>query len=1479
MRRLLAVVAKNLRIKKRLWLGTLIELLVPAGCMLLLMWLRSNIGVKEVAANDFLDTAENNPSYLSPSLVDKFHLHPYDTGVRGKSFWSSVNLDSLLQLRLQKTGQRLAIVNNASLAQFITNIPGYENSTMQFKSALEMDQYLNNRQYGLSPDTPQLFAAIHVRNMTEDNKLDITIRMNTTAARTSIMSVDAVDTHIPPWFSLQKKVNLRWTKVYWNGGVRISKVQIPSTEDSQVDPIKGSVNASGNTTDFPFPLVSGGFIDLQALIYAWVYKIHDVFNIPDPQTLPRCNCPDYPYSPDLSTCEQAAILKTLYTPYVSSSLQQYNGCRGRLDALFPLAWREVPFPTNHTVADLFAQYLEQVIGLYFVLVFMWPLTKMLKSLVEDKENHLFEVMRIMGLSEEIIMAGWYLSYALLWAVSTTVFVLVPASTVFSHSTPFALWVFFFAFGCTLLSFCAFLSSFFTRAKTATVIGAVVFLMAYFPHVVLRESVIWKQMVSMLSPPVALAFGATILVQLESSGDGLHFDNLWAPINGSMRMVDVLLMLLVDFVVYTILHWYCDKVFRSEDRYPWYFIFRDVRHWLYAVVRRLGCCCRRAARQVDSAGADLPLCPGSPTEEAVGAELLAKRSVAIRDLRKTFGHLTAVAGVSYDLFEDHIFVLLGHNGAGKTTTINMLTGMLAPSAGDAIVYQQYSLVQHMGDIRQIIGFCPQHNVIWDNLTVYEHLVFFAIIKNVSRGDMESHVFEAILSVGLDSKTNALAKSLSGGQKRRLSLAIAFLGDSKIVFLDEPTSGVDPASRRVIWDFLRRQKQSRTILLTTHFMDEAEILGDRIAIMHQGTLACAGNPFFLKTLYGVGYTLTVDNSGPGRALTVQYLPRAQVLSDVGQELRFRVPFDTSVHFPALFAALEDNNIPYGVSVTTLEEVFLRVGRDDCMGVDSHASRRASSHASPLRARASMAFLRHPVSSRDSSRRTVAEEEPRSRGNAEEAEEEPSKSRCPADQVDASVAAQDTEDAVEDTKKMENNTSAAKTDSTPHRAAAGAPASAASVDIEMCPIHLDASEHGDGNEPFLGYSIERKPTLWRQTHAILVKRFHVAKRDMCGWVCQLVLPLLFLLIALCTIKFGGFDTFPPQPLEFTSINDMTPEVLVAQRMGNNTWITGPDITNTTASTDADFAHTLTKGYYTHSTGRYAAFFIEEPSSTHPVLKTREVEITYPDKAHTRETVKAAFTIPPLRGKPGTPRAHPGALQITLTIHPPVANSTTRAPVNHDYDIFLPLGAAWDETITLQIPPQRPPTSNHSELLQIVIPRLGRLTNRIGVDIFWNSTARDGLPIAFHRLANSVLQQSMIRDGKEPVSLRVINEPLPLSGNMRELMDTQTSIFLALGFAFIPASYVAFIVKERQTASKHLQLLAGVNFVVYWAATWLWDFLNFLIPGLLSFALIYLFDIHALVGNGNAIYTLLLILAYGFSICPFTYTLSFFSRRIPRR
>jgi ABC-type multidrug transport system ATPase subunit/ABC-type multidrug transport system permease subunit len=245
--------------------------------------------------------------------------------------------------------------------------------------------------------------------------------------------------------------------------------------------------------------------------------------------------------------------------------------------------------------------------------------------------------------------------------------------------------------------------------------------------------------------------------------------------------------------------------------------------------------------------------------------------------------------------------------------------------------------------------PQQNVLFPNLTVREHLRFFGRLKGLLGWNLETAIDRILLDVGLHEKKFTLSSALSGGMKRKLCLSMALIGDPKFILLDEPTSGMDVHSRRSTWELLQKYKNNRIIVLTTHFMDEADTLSDRIAIMSEGTLLCAGSSLFLKSKFGIGYMLTISKESnetplePISEAITSIIPPATVKSTVAGEVIYTLPLDTRMKFGELFQHLKDSSKElgigsFGISLTTLEQVFIslahkKLANDDGLIHDNH------------------------------------------------------------------------------------------------------------------------------------------------------------------------------------------------------------------------------------------------------------------------------------------------------------------------------------------------------------------------------------------------------------------------------------------------------------------------------------------------------------------------------------------------------------------
>ncbi len=225
----------------------------------------------------------------------------------------------------------------------------------------------------------------------------------------------------------------------------------------------------------------------------------------------------------------------------------------------------------------------------------------------------------------------------------------------------------------------------------------------------------------------------------------------------------------------------------------------------------------------------------------------------RDLRKHYGSLQAVKGISFTIEQGEIFSLLGPNGAGKTTTISMLSTLLPPTKGDAVI-GGHSIVKHAMQVRHLIGVVPQDIALYETLNARENLFFWGRMYGMGGPTLKKRVDEVLKQVGLVDKAKVRVSTYSGGMKRRLNIAVGLLHKPQILFMDEPTVGIDPQSRRSILDAVKAlNKQGMTVLYTTHYMEEAQELSDRVGIIDQGKLIACGTQKELTKLVGQNETL--------------------------------------------------------------------------------------------------------------------------------------------------------------------------------------------------------------------------------------------------------------------------------------------------------------------------------------------------------------------------------------------------------------------------------------------------------------------------------------------------------------------------------------------------------------------------------------------------------------------------------------------------
>uniref|UniRef100_A0A4W2G791 ATP-binding cassette sub-family A member 3-like n=1 Tax=Bos indicus x Bos taurus TaxID=30522 RepID=A0A4W2G791_BOBOX len=563
----------------------------------------------------------------------------------------------------------------------------------------------------------------------------------------------------------------------------------------------------------------------------------------------------------------------------------------------------------------------------FVILLIFSLTELtlIRTIVMEKETRLKEYQFMIGLSNGMLWASYFVTFLLMFLIIVCILCVIVPVVVLQNSDPSLIFVFFLCFVVATITFGFLITTFFDKTSLAVSIGGFLFFLTFFPFVVVitMYGMLSRtgKLASCLLSNIAVALGITTISKLEIKEYGAKWNNFLSRVSpdDELTLAHIMGMLLFDAFLYGLLAWYIDAVFPGKYGVPkpWYF-FMQVSYWLGKAT---------SIRKKEDMPVTNTVQNAYFEEEPVG--LIA--GIRIQHLYKEFTlqnmTVLAVQDLSLNLYEGQITVLLGHNGAGKTTTLSILTGLYRPTSGKVYI-SGYDISKDMVQVRKSLGLCPQDDILFHHLTVSEHLYFYCVVKIQSK-----EINKMLISFGLIEKHDALAKSLSGGMKRKLSIIIALIGGSKVVILDEPTSGMDPVSRRFTWDVLQKHKENRTVLLTTHHMDEADVLGDRIAIMAKGTLQCCGSTIFLKKVYGVGYHLIIvkDRHCDVKEISelIKYhIPEARLENNVAAELSFVLPKEYTDRFKALFTEMEDRQeelgiASFGISITTMEENKLVTG----------------------------------------------------------------------------------------------------------------------------------------------------------------------------------------------------------------------------------------------------------------------------------------------------------------------------------------------------------------------------------------------------------------------------------------------------------------------------------------------------------------------------------------------------------------------------
>ncbi|KAJ9677375.1 hypothetical protein PVL29_022384 [Vitis rotundifolia] len=656
-------------------------------------------------------------------------------------------------------------------------------------------------------------------------------------------------------------------------------------------------------------------------------------------------------------------------------LVQGDGVKMVLDFI-----KEMPKPETQVRLDL-----SSLLGtLFFTWVILQLFPVVLTSLVYEKQQNLRIMMKMHGLGDG---PYWMISYAYFLVISSiymlcfVIFGSVIGLKFFTLNDYSIQLVFYFIYINLQISLAFLLAAAFSNFKTATVLGYICvfgtgllggFLFQFF----IQDTSFpngWV-IVMELYPGFSLYRGLYEFAQYSFTGDYMGTDGMrWGDLSDSTNgMRDVLIIMFVEWLIVLFVAYYIDQVVSSGNgvkRSPLFFLQNFLKKKPMSSFRKPS-----LKRQGSKVFVQMEKADVSQEREKVEQLLFesgANHAIICDNLRKVYPgrdgnpEKIAVKGLSLALSHGECFGMLGPNGAGKTSFI----GMYQPP-GTAFV-EGLDIRTDMDGIYTSMGVCPQHDLLWETLTGREHLLFYGRLKNLKGAALTQAVEESLKSVNLfhGGVGDKQAGKYSGGMKRRLSVAISLIGDPKVcinfctiydsillckfflnilppvyflwydswnfwkvVYMDEPSTGLDPASRNNLWNVVKRAKQGRAIILTTHSMEEAEVLCDRLGIFVDGSLQCIGNPKELKARYGGSYVFTMTTSSNHEeeveSLVRHLSPNTNKIYQISGTQKFELP-KQEVRIADVFQAVENAKSRFtvhawGLADTTLEDVFIKVAR---------------------------------------------------------------------------------------------------------------------------------------------------------------------------------------------------------------------------------------------------------------------------------------------------------------------------------------------------------------------------------------------------------------------------------------------------------------------------------------------------------------------------------------------------------------------------
>ena len=1072
-----------------------------------------------------------------------------------------------------------------------------------------------------------------------------------------------------------------------------------------------------------------------------------------------------------------------------------------------------PFPTYEYSANPFYIQVGFLIGLALTMTILYPVSRLVKTLVEEKESKMRELMSIHGTSAYCYNSGHYIVALLtfLWIAFTMA---IFSKLFFVASNIVLLFIYYFLFVLSVVHFSFILVSFFNNSKLAAIVAPVVLFVGVLPRYIFfgyrsNTGVLPKIFASFVSP-TAFALGCDIITNFEYIGIGVQLSNSGM---GRYSFNTCLFMLLVDNLLYWFLGFYFDRVYyRDYGRplHPLFFLYPS--YWYSCFVTKASNNTYDNSNNIYATAITSDLTNVEPFSDVQKENI----SIVLQNLTKKYDGKVAVNNLSLQLLHGEISVLLGPNGSGKTTLTMILTGMTTATMGSFAIYGNND-IEH---IRRFTSYVPQSNILFSLLTVRENLQFFAVIKGVQ--DLYNEVNMVIGEVDLLDKQNVLASCLSGGMKRRLQLAIALLGCPKLLIVDEASSGIDPKNRRFLWNVLLKRKSSITTLLTTHYLFEAESIGDRIIIMNEGKILSSGSLLYLQQTIGSGYVMTLSKESNlcDESNIVEFvfalLPGVVLHSINGSEIIFTVPIRYDIGlFPRFFKSLIDNKRElhigsFNISLSSLEFIFVKLIKS----VNEENNNMYSLSSSNI-----------PSSNYSTSNIEMIEYNLVSNINCNDIDNNNSNNNNNNNNITASD--------VEDIPSMDDTLDA-------------------SVNIY---------KNNEATQPDRSKYLAQYQLFLLQFKLLFHKRILLMIRDKKGFFFQVLFPALQILLILAILTISINPAGPTLVLNTSSYQDSTkidPVLFPYTYLYNNQYNWFNDSLSNTTIDEVD-EHIGGKmqlkdvSVNVSSSDEMSSFLLHDKTKDPKAKGTTFGAYGFNDSITANVTVDWDFV----------------ERYLPFCLADVTCKGLLPAEVQNIADIINLLNGVGISLF------------NNSDGASTQY----RANISSDYTIFHNSSSPHALAI-FGTELNSAAQRQCINkttDGNNVVAANLKylskNHPLPItyqqSLEIKLVLSILTSLFLIVPLCYIPASFVTILVKEKANKVKHLQLISGVNSKLYWISNYIFDLVLFTILNLLILFAMLIYSNDASIAYVSTVESgfcvIISLILYSMSVLPLSYIYSF--------